>query len=140
MSFVIDSSVALSWFLPGEQTEEALALYGIARQTNLVVPPLWHLEIANVFGMNVRRGRIHSDDVDRALQIIATLPIRTVSLLQPSDAEWYTLQMRTHGLTAYDCTYIMLAQELGIPLATFDQEMILAATKAGVVLVRAEES
>ena len=139
MSFIIDSSVALSWFLPDEQTDEALALYDLARRTQLIVPPLWHLEIANVLGVNAKRKRIHPDDVDLALQALSMLAIRTVPLLQANDAEWYTVQMRTHGLTAYDTVYLMLAQELGMPLATFDREIIAAASKAGIVIVRAGE-
>ena len=40
--------------------------------------------------------------------------------------------MRGHRLTAYDATYLQLAQESGLPLATADRDLRNAALTAGV--------
>jgi predicted nucleic acid-binding protein len=40
-----------------------------------------------------------------------------------------------YGLTAYDAAYLELAKRKGLPLATFDKELIAAATLEGVALV-----
>ena len=45
--------------------------------------------------------------------------------------------MRRHRLTAYDATYLDLAQRRGLPLATKDRELRLAATAVGVTLFEA---
>ena len=36
------------------------------------------------------------------------------------------------GLTAYDASYLLLAQKLGCPLATLDKDLRLAANNCGV--------
>ena len=38
------------------------------------------------------------------------------------------------GLTAYDVSYLLLARDRGLPLATFDGELAAAARTAGVEL------
>jgi len=45
----------------------------------VVVPGLWHLEIANVLLQAEKRGRITAGDVTMRLDLIAALPITTDS-------------------------------------------------------------
>jgi predicted nucleic acid-binding protein len=45
------------------------------------------------------------------------------------------LLARRFGLTAYDAAYLELAKRKGLPLATFDKELIEAAAQEGVALV-----
>jgi predicted nucleic acid-binding protein len=40
-----------------------------------------------------------------------------------------------YGLTAYDAAYLELAIRKGLPLATFDKELIAAAPLEGVKLI-----
>ena len=42
---------------------------------------------------------------------------------------------RRHGISAYDATYLPVAERLGAPLATLDAHLARAATSAGVALV-----
>jgi predicted nucleic acid-binding protein len=41
-----------------------------------------------------------------------------------------------YGLSAYDAAYLELALRRGLRLATFDQQMISAARKAGIRIAR----
>jgi predicted nucleic acid-binding protein len=41
-----------------------------------------------------------------------------------------------HGLSAYDASYLDLAIELGLPLATLDRDLREAAMRVGVLLVQ----
>jgi len=40
-----------------------------------------------------------------------------------------------YGLTAYDAAYLELAKRKGLPLATFDKELIAAAKLEGIDLI-----
>lgn len=42
---------------------------------------------------------------------------------------------RQHALTAYDASYLLLALDRGLPLATLDKRLRTAAQDAGVALV-----
>jgi predicted nucleic acid-binding protein len=42
---------------------------------------------------------------------------------------------RRYGLTTYEATYLDLAMRRGLPLATRDRELSVAATKARVELI-----
>ena len=44
------------------------------------------------------------------------------------------LEARARGLTAYDTTYLLLAKDRGLPLATLDRELADAAVSVGVPL------
>ena len=136
MSFVIDSSVALSWCFPDEATAVTAESYEIASQTELVVPPLWHVEMAHVLGLNLRRGRITTAALDEVLSLLSRLNIQTEPLREGADIAAYAFQMRIHQLTAYDVTYLMLARQQQLPIATFDREIIAAAQRAGVPLIQ----
>ena len=43
--------------------------------------------------------------------------------------------MQSHELSAYDLSFLFLAQQLGLPLATLDQQLARAARNAGVDLL-----
>ena len=55
MSCVIDASVALSWFLEDERSDERDALLDQVAISGATVPGLWRLEVANALLMAFRR-------------------------------------------------------------------------------------
>lgn len=44
------------------------------------------------------------------------------------------LEAHVRDLTAYDTTYLLLAKDRGLPLATLDRQLAKAAQSAGVML------
>lgn len=85
--------------------------------------------------MAVRRGRIDAAFRGAALVDLALLNITTDR--DTDDFAWSsTLRLaECCHLTLYDAAYLELAQRLGVPLATLDQELRAAAGALGVVLL-----
>jgi predicted nucleic acid-binding protein len=110
--FVVDTSVALKWFLDDEEDREysLTILKGISADNSPVVPWLWFYEIGNALTMAVRRKRIVFAQAEEFLRLLEAMPIeidfpdRIVVLRLPHLA-------RQYNLTNYDAAYL----EFGAP-------------------------
>ena len=136
MSFVLDSSIALSWCFPDERTDVSLHVLSEARRRAIFVPPLWHLEVANVIGIARRTHRIDSDDLNLALRVLGSLEIHTDLPLRPIGPTVLLPIMQQYELTAYDAAYFELASRLKLPMASLDTRLCAACESAGIELVR----
>lgn len=132
-AFVVDASVSLAWVFADEETAATERLLDQLRSDAASVPGLWRLEVANVLAGAERRGRITEAQSTRFALLLESLPI-TVHVTPPPLAELLSTARR-HGLTAYDATYLLLAIDLGLPIATLDAELAGAAERTGVALV-----
>ena len=87
----------------------------------MTVPPLLFLELLNVAGRQLRWGAKaldeFADQLDRTRFDVIEPELKPV-------ARWVG-----QGLTAYDATYVALAEQLGIPLITFDRAILDAAPR-----------
>jgi predicted nucleic acid-binding protein len=132
LSFVLDASVALAWCFRDEQTDALLALQDRLVRTGAFAPPLWPLEVLNRLLTAERRSRIDTGTRRELSLYLSRLPVR----LEEGTAEqaWTGVaQLATqHGLTAYDAAYLELASRLGLPLATLDRQLIVAARASNV--------
>jgi len=129
MRFVVDASTALSWCFPDEgaalPTDESVA----------VVPTLWPLEVANGLLVGERRGRITRAQATRLAECL--LAVLDVQIDDASDTFKGILPLaREYGLSVYDAAYLELAIRLGLPLATGDGKLAVAAEQCGVDLLR----
>ena len=132
MSFVLDASVTLNWYLDDERTAAADALLMRAAVEGAVVPALWRLEVANGLQMAVRRGRLDPRYRDAAIAELGHLPI-TVDPETDAPAWGGTLHLADRcQITLYDAAYLELARRLRLPLATLDAKLGRAAATAGV--------
>jgi len=107
-TFVVDSSIVLQWFREEEHSPEARVL---ARE-DLVAPPLLYLEVLNVAG---RKWRWQEEAL---LELLRQLDRSGVAIEQPplrGVARWVA-----HGLTAYDASYVALAEAHESRLVTAD--------------------
>lgn len=131
--FVLDASVALSWFLPGEQP--AIDLLHRATESSVVVPGLWPLEVANVLLTAERRRRIDSSTRQRILSDYARLPL-TVDNETANRAWTDILKLATaHGLSVYDACYLELARRHDLPLATLDGKIAEVGRAIGIEIL-----
>ena len=133
-ALVCDCSVSAPWCLEDETSAAADEVMSLAVGAEILVPPIWAAEMANVFWAAERRGRITAADSDAALAALGRLPIR-VDPGTPGWAQRLLVVARSRKLSAYDAAYLELAMRQGIPLATLDRQLSKAAQAAGVELV-----
>ena len=133
--FVLDASVALAWLFRDEETPASLAIHMMTDDHQIVVPPHWFAEMANGIRQGERRGRCRTEDVPPFLNLLAMLDYE-VSGLAPFDQFALLLPLaREHDLTVYDAAYLHCAISQGLPLATFDQQLAMAARASNVVVI-----
>jgi predicted nucleic acid-binding protein len=135
VSFVLDSSVALTWCFPEERTPATLALLNRVTLSGATVPSLWVLEVLNVLMMSEKRKRI---DFAKRHELIAELRSLPITTDPDTAAQAWVVSNRLaerYRLTLYDAAYLELAQRLELPLATLDVDLREAAQAAGVALL-----
>ena len=134
---VLDASVALSWIFEDEASPYAEVVIEALKSTSAVVPLVWPLEIDNAILAAIRRRRIEEADAFRYLTVLDTLALE-IDL----EVARETLGQRilglglTHGLSAYDASYLEVAMRRGLPLATQDERLMRAASAAGIDLLQ----
>jgi predicted nucleic acid-binding protein len=135
--FVLDASVALAWFVDQPVPDYAVRVRSyLTGRWRAVVPAYWHLEIANVFAVLERRSALSHADASLhfdTLDVFLRHRIETEPNLLSARAVYASA--RASGLAAYEAVYLDLSREKQLPLATLDQQLRLAASRAGVSLL-----
>lgn len=138
MNIVVDSSVAMAWAMPDEDSARARkALRPVGADGEMWIPALWWYEVANVVATARRRRRLTEAQGVRVIEILGRLPLRLDAPPGAAAAERLARLAREHDLSAYDAAYLELAERRGLPLATFDAALARASKVAGVELVAA---
>jgi predicted nucleic acid-binding protein len=135
--FVLDASVALSWFVDDPVPIDAVRSREMFLQGDRAIfPGLWLLEMANGLVMAERRGKLAADDIDKACQQLEVMLAQGIEVFTewpgPRESIRYA---RVHKLTAYDAAYLELARRERLALATLDRNLRSAAQSAGVSLI-----
>ena len=104
--FVLDGSVTLAWLFHDEKDAYADAIVSKLPHLEMVVPRLWHLEIANVLLVGERRGRNTQADTSAWLSSLSGLPIIIDGATESRAWSDTVALARQHGLTAYDASYL----------------------------------
>lgn len=118
---VVDTNVLAYLWLPGERTAQAETL--LKRDPDWNAPLLWRSEFRNVLAGCIRRGDL---DLETALQIVeeAEAQMRGREFSVPSAQ--VLARAAASACSAYDCEFVVLAEELGVPLVTSDQTILRA--------------
>jgi predicted nucleic acid-binding protein len=135
MSLVLDSSAALGWIYPDEDSDAATTILRLVVASGAWVPSLWPIEVANSLQVGIRRGRIDRSFRDAALADLARLDISVDG--ETGNFAWKgTLQFADRfGLTVYDAAYLELAQRRSLPLASLDNALCAASRALGVPVI-----
>jgi predicted nucleic acid-binding protein len=96
------------------------------------------LELANAFLVAERRGRIEPGDVSRLAKFVLALPIAVDPGARRRPVDSIHRLGRSHGLSSYDAAYLELAVRYGIPIATLDSDLRVAAEAEGVGVLTIE--
>jgi predicted nucleic acid-binding protein len=136
--FVLDASIALSWFIDRPTASYATRVRALLLAGDrAVVPPLWRLEVANGFIVAERRGVLAASDT---AQIMKSFEIVLAQAIEESQLSLSMSRVvataRDFHLTAYDAEYLATARAQQLPLATLDRRLESAAEQAGVPLIR----
>jgi predicted nucleic acid-binding protein len=130
--FVLDCSIALAWFFADEANDYADAVASALPTAVVIVPSLFHLELANTLVVGERHGRSTAAQAAAFLTRLAALPIVVdEQTMKRAWAETIALA-RAHGLSAYDAAYLELALRESLPLATLDDPLAAAAKAVGI--------
>jgi predicted nucleic acid-binding protein len=135
--FVLDASVALSWFVDSPVDPYAAQVRDHMRGgLQGIVPQLWEVEFANGVLVAERRKIVDATVADESIAKMERLKFASIEVEAgpPPIGDVLTLA-RTVQLTAYDAVYLELARREGLPLATLDNRLKAAAGKAGVELL-----
>ncbi|MBL9089803.1 MAG: type II toxin-antitoxin system VapC family toxin [Planctomycetaceae bacterium] len=123
MNFVLDSSVALKWFLPEADSERAARLRDayVARVHELSVPDLFCTEVAHALAKAERRGIIRPPSgSDNLADLLAALPPVHDSIPLLPRAFEIASAVR---IGVYDCVYVALAEREQCRLITADERL-----------------
>ena len=131
-SFVIDASVILAWHDPRENNAYADGVLDCLAEETAITPPLCCFEVNNVFRLFEKKELITNLDLEKAIAFINKLPIlRDVTAIEFSMP--FVLRLsREYALTIYDACYLELAVRLDLPLVSLDNDLIKAASAAGI--------
>lgn len=135
--FVLDASVALAWLVDLSTAPYATHVRKLLDHGDqAVVPALWESEIANGFVVAERRGVLTASDTAYVLATFDAILAQSIVVRRESHSIRRVIRTaRESGLTAYDATYLELAREEQLPLATLDRGLARAAEKAGIALL-----
>lgn len=121
--------------LPDERSAAADALAGRLLDGAASVPAIWPLEVRNALLAALRSRRITSADFAGCLAIIDLLPVEVEPPPdKPALHRTVTLARRL-GLSLYDATYLDLARQRTLPLATLDARLRKACASQRIAVL-----
>ena len=133
--FVLDASIALTWFFIDESTPETTALLDELATTTAFVPEHFSLELTNVLISAERRKKVTYPQILEFLSVIERLNLQIDRETADRGFRNILALAYTEKLTSYDAAYLELAMRLGVPLATKDIALREAAKRVGIKLI-----
>lgn len=116
---VVDTNVLAYLWLPGERTAAAESL--LKKDPDWNAPVLWRSEFRNVLAGCLRREDVN---LETALRIVegAEGQMRGREFSVPSAQ--VLARVGESDCSAYDCEFVVLAEELGVTLVTSDEKLL----------------
>jgi predicted nucleic acid-binding protein len=124
--FVLDASVVIRWFGPQTAAATALRSEFEAGRLAVTVPTLLFLELVNVAG---RQWRWREDMLQDLARELEGAKFEALNPQLDRVAAWVS-----RGLTAYDASYVALAEQLDFPLVTEDSAILEVARDVAITL------
>jgi len=134
--FVLDTSTAMAWCFEDEADPYADAVLDALKDAGAIVPGLWVLEVANVLLVAERRGRIDREQSEGFLMLLMELPIDVRDAVEIHHAQDLVHLGGELNLSAYDASFLLLAKQTALPLATRDNRLAEAAAQVNVPIFR----
>lgn len=121
---IIDSSIAIKWYLPDERDDKALAIKSDFTDGNVLIaiPALFFYEVNNILRTVSKSLRIAKEDSIKAYQNLLEL-----NFMVYSSKELFKAALEkalVEDISSYDASYIALAEYLQVPFYTADEKLI----------------
>ena len=129
MDIVVDTTVVIA-VIANESTKARLV--EMTKDADLLAPESLPWEIGNAFSAMFKQKRITRDQAIAAVLEYQRIPIR---LLDVPIEKAVDLSSQL-GIYAYDAYMIQCAQQVGAPLLTLDNGLMVAAAKVGVTILK----
>ena len=126
-SFVVDNSVVMSWCFKDQVNAYADSVLDSFKAATAYVPSVWSLEVVNVLLAAERANLISEADSVRFINLLSQLPIQVQHEGPDKTMKDLLALARTHELSSYDESYLDLAMKKGLPLASLDKKLRVAA-------------
>ena len=124
---VADTNLIVYLLIRGNRTRDAER--ALARDPDWVAPLLWRSEFRNVLTLYMRQ---RSMSLAECLEIAADAEV----LMQGKEYEVSSTQVLSLAASsrcaAYDCEFVALARDLGVPLVTSDGQVLSAFPSTAV--------
>lgn len=126
---VVDTNVLAHLYLSSAETEAAEQ--ALRRDPEWIAPLLWRSELRNVPAFYVRQRRLPAADALRILNEAEELmagrefAVRSQAVLELAIVS---------GCSAYDCEFVLLAQDLDVALVTSDRKILTSFPETAVAL------
>lgn len=137
MKVVIDNSVVMRWlFNDGSKADKDYArkVAELVETHDVHVPALFVAEAANVISRALKAQVISNEDSAACFDLINEM---AASIASPKDTHRVMqLTQRAHedNLSAYDASYLLLAENLNCALATLDKDLRKAAKRRKIAI------
>ncbi len=128
---VVDASAGIKFFLKEPLSNRADILFSHLSDTppaHFYVPNLFFIECANVLWKHVKRFDYPVDLARQNIADLIALPLR--SIMMEDMAEDALILATRYNCSVYDAAYVVLAQQLSLPLVTADAKLLRVISKA----------
>lgn len=124
---VADTNLIAYLWIPGEHTAEAERL--VHREPEWAVPLLWRSEFRNILAGYVRSGNL---PLGLSMQLAEEAERFVMGKEYAVPSAKVLTSAAASGCSAYDCEFVVLAEDLGVKLITTDRQILKAFPKRAV--------
>jgi len=116
---VVDTNVIASMWVPNDMDEWVYKV--LKKDDDWVAPLLWRSEFRNVLSIYLRKDILEFSVVLQAIE-------EAEQLMDANEFEVNSTQVMSlvsnSSCSAYDCEFVALADDLNVPLVTFDKKIL----------------
>ena len=126
---VVDTNILAYLYINSDLSSRAAAAF--RRDPDWAAPLLWRSEFRNVLALYLRQERLSLVEARQIMDDVTELMMDWEYEVTSYDVLHLVAQS---SCTAYDCEFVALAEQLGIPLVTGDKQLINAFPDIAVSL------
>ena len=137
MTYVFDASFVGAIIIPDENNPRINKIQAdIGEEEDIFVPQLLWYEIASIFMNLIRRKRYTPDEVLQLIPLLAAVRLETDHKTGADYSQKLLRLCNEYNLSSYDAAYLELAERTNAVLCTLDENLVAAAKKRGVTVLK----